>query len=174
MYIRGGEGMLIGRQLLEYERALNRITEIKEQLHIIEQAKDKLINDQNNVQIELQKIEVKSDSIDKQIEKALAEQQLIIIQKDLERLEEHDRHNNFQIMQEQIELEHKIDITRSSLSEDVWERYNRIKENVENAVVEVKHQMCTGCFMALSKDNLSQWRRGKKIVLCNVCGRILA
>lgn len=68
--------------------------------------------------------------------------------------------------QELIELEGKI-------SQETFQMYKEVSEICDNPVVEVKRRSCMGCFLPLSVSTMNAWRKGKKLVRCDVCGRIL-
>ena len=53
--------------------------------------------------------------------------------------------------------------------------YDRIRRNVRNglAVVTVKRDACGGCFNRIPPQRQVDIRQGKKIIICEYCGRIL-
>lgn len=53
--------------------------------------------------------------------------------------------------------------------------YSRIRANVRNglAVVPIKRDACGGCFNRIPPQRQSEIRQGKKIIICEYCGRIL-
>ncbi|MEG2614537.1 MAG: C4-type zinc ribbon domain-containing protein, partial [Alistipes sp.] len=53
--------------------------------------------------------------------------------------------------------------------------YARIRRNVHNglAVVNVKRDACGGCFNRIPPQRQVDIRQGKKIIICEYCGRIL-
>ena len=53
--------------------------------------------------------------------------------------------------------------------------YSRIRQNVRNglAVVTVKRDACGGCFNRIPPQRQVEIRQGKKIIICEYCGRIL-
>ena len=53
--------------------------------------------------------------------------------------------------------------------------YKRIRSNVRNglAVVTVKRDACGGCFNRIPPQRQFEIRQGKKIIVCEYCGRIL-
>ena len=53
--------------------------------------------------------------------------------------------------------------------------YNRIRKTVRNgmAVVTVKRDACGGCFNHIPPQRQADIRQGKKIIVCEYCGRIL-
>ena len=55
------------------------------------------------------------------------------------------------------------------------EAYQRIRHNVRNglAVVTVRRDACGGCFNRIPPQRQMEIRQGKKIIICEYCGRIL-
>ena len=53
--------------------------------------------------------------------------------------------------------------------------YNRIRSNVHNglAVVTIKRDACGGCYNRIPPQRQVEVRQGKKIIVCEYCGRIL-
>lgn len=53
--------------------------------------------------------------------------------------------------------------------------YERIRRNVRNglAVVTIKRDACGGCFNRIPPQRQAEIRQGKKIIICEYCGRIL-
>lgn len=166
--------MLIGRKLFDYYNAKKKLVEIDRSL-------DNLTKEINNFDFEEKKLQNivtelqgKTQDEETMINLALAKQGLIMHQKERDRKEPNVMEENFSLMQKKVECEKTIWDIEKYVTEEVWKEYKRIQENVENPVVQVKHQMCTGCFIPLSKSNLDKWRMGKELVKCDVCGRILA
>ena len=64
---------------------------------------------------------------------------------------------------------------RQKIDERLLTAYSRIRSNVRNglAVVPVKRDACGGCFNRIPPQRQSEIRLGKKIIICEYCGRIL-
>ena len=64
---------------------------------------------------------------------------------------------------------------REVIDERLLTAYNRIRSNVRNglAVVSVKRDACGGCYNRIPPQRQSEIRQGKKIIICEYCGRIL-
>ena len=64
---------------------------------------------------------------------------------------------------------------REVIDERLLTAYGRIRSNVRNglAVVEVKRDACGGCYNRIPPQRQSEIRQGKKIIICEYCGRIL-
>lgn len=61
------------------------------------------------------------------------------------------------------------------IDERLLSAYERIRRNVRNglAVVTVKRDACGGCFNRIPPQRQADIRQGKKIIICEYCGRIL-
>ncbi|MDE5692023.1 MAG: hypothetical protein K2I13_07480, partial [Alistipes sp.] len=64
---------------------------------------------------------------------------------------------------------------RAKIDERLLVAYERIRRNVHNglAVVTVKRDACGGCFNRIPPQRQVDIRQGKKIIICEYCGRIL-
>lgn len=64
---------------------------------------------------------------------------------------------------------------REKIDERLLAAYERIRRNVRNglAVVTVKRDACGGCFNRIPPQRQVDIRQGKKIIICEYCGRIL-
>ncbi|MFI3283264.1 MAG: C4-type zinc ribbon domain-containing protein [Rikenellaceae bacterium] len=72
-------------------------------------------------------------------------------------------------------LEAKTGGAKSKIDERLLTAYSRIRGNVRNglAVVTVKRDACGGCFNRIPPQRQLEVRQGKKIIVCEYCGRIL-
>ena len=66
-------------------------------------------------------------------------------------------------------------VAKAKIDERLLVAYNRIRRNVRNgmAVVTVKRDACGGCFNHIPPQRQADIRQGKKIIVCEYCGRIL-
>lgn len=64
---------------------------------------------------------------------------------------------------------------KEKIDERLLSAYERIRRNVRNglAVVTVKRDACGGCFNRIPPQRQVDIRQGKKIIVCEYCGRIL-
>ena len=64
---------------------------------------------------------------------------------------------------------------QSVIDERLLTAYNRIRSNVHNglAVVTIKRDACGGCYNHIPPQRQVEVRQGKKIIVCEYCGRIL-
>ena len=87
---------------------------------------------------------------------------------ELESIEEETAPQVAEYMQQAEEAKQKID-------ERLITAYNRIRKNVRNgmAVVTVQRDACGGCFNHIPPQRQADIRQGKKIIICEYCGRIL-
>ena len=61
------------------------------------------------------------------------------------------------------------------IDERLLTAYNRIRSNVRNvlAVVTIKRDACGGCYNRIPPQRQAEVRQGKKVIVCEYCGRIL-
>ncbi len=73
------------------------------------------------------------------------------------------------------ELVAKAEVAKVRIDERLLVAYNRIRSNVRNglAVVTVRRDACGGCFNRIPPQRQVEIRQGKKIIVCEYCGRIL-
>ena len=69
----------------------------------------------------------------------------------------------------------QADGVKEKIDERLLAAYERIRRNVRNglAVVTVKRDACGGCFNRIPPQRQVDIRQGKKIIVCEYCGRIL-
>ena len=67
------------------------------------------------------------------------------------------------------------DSVKEKIDERLLSAYERIRRNVRNglAVVTVRRDACGGCFNRIPPQRQVDIRQGKKIIVCEYCGRIL-
>ena len=72
-------------------------------------------------------------------------------------------------------LASKADKAKVKIDERLLTAYNRIRRSVRNglAVVTVKRDACGGCFNRIPPQRQVDVRQGKKLIVCEYCGRIL-
>ena len=72
-------------------------------------------------------------------------------------------------------LEAKAEKAKVKIDERLLTAYNRIRRSVRNglAVVTVKLDACGGCFNRIPPQRQVDVRQGKKLIVCEYCGRIL-
>ncbi len=73
------------------------------------------------------------------------------------------------------ELAAKGEIAKVKIDERLLAAYNRIRSKVHNglAVVTVQRDACSGCFNRIPPQRQADVRLGKKLIVCEYCGRIL-
>ena len=69
----------------------------------------------------------------------------------------------------------QADRAKAKIDERLLSAYGRIRRNVRNglAVVTVKRDACGGCFNRIPPQRQVEIRQGKKLIVCEYCGRIL-
>ena len=72
-------------------------------------------------------------------------------------------------------LKAKAEQAKQPIDERLLAAYNRIRSNVRNglAVVTVTRDACGGCFNRIPPQRQVDIRQGKKLIVCEYCGRIL-
>ena len=72
-------------------------------------------------------------------------------------------------------LEKKEESAKAKIDERLLTAYNRIRRNVHNglAVVTVNRDACGGCYNRIPPQRQVDIRQGKKLIICEYCGRIL-
>lgn len=72
-------------------------------------------------------------------------------------------------------FEEQAAAAKAKIDERLIVAYNRIRSNVRNgmAVVTVQRDACGGCFNHIPPQRQADIRQGKKIIVCEYCGRIL-
>ena len=73
------------------------------------------------------------------------------------------------------EYEAQAERAKAKIDERLLSAYERIRRNVRNglAVVTVRRDACGGCFNRIPPQRQADIRQGKKIIVCEYCGRIL-
>ncbi|CDN32180.1 Hypothetical protein BN938_2107 [Mucinivorans hirudinis] len=76
---------------------------------------------------------------------------------------------------EVAELEKQAGALAAKIDERLLSAYKRIRQNVRNglAVVTVKRDACGGCFNRIPPQRQLDIRMGKKVIVCEYCGRVL-
>ncbi len=74
-----------------------------------------------------------------------------------------------------LALQAKAEKAKSKIDERLLVAYNRIRRSVRNglAVVSVKRDACGGCFNRIPPQRQVDVRQGRKLIVCEYCGRIL-
>ena len=77
--------------------------------------------------------------------------------------------------QQVADLTAKAEKAKEPIDERLLAAYNRIRKNVHNglAVVTVTRDACGGCFNRIPPQRQVDIRQGKKLIVCEYCGRIL-
>ena len=88
--------------------------------------------------------------------------------KELEAIVEETAKEEERLLAERSQLEAKVD-------ERMLAAYNRVRNSTKNrlAVVTVKDGACSGCFNQIPPQRKLDIAQGKKIIVCEYCGRIL-
>lgn len=73
------------------------------------------------------------------------------------------------------DLTAQAEVAKEKIDERLLSAYERIRSKVHNglAVVTVKRDACSGCFNRIPPQRQVDIRQGKKLIVCEYCGRIL-
>lgn len=73
------------------------------------------------------------------------------------------------------DLAAQAEVAKEKIDERLLSAYERIRSKVHNglAVVTVKRDACSGCFNRIPPQRQVDIRQGKKLIVCEYCGRIL-
>ena len=73
------------------------------------------------------------------------------------------------------DLKARAEVAKVKIDERLLSAYGRIRSKVRNglAVVTVKRDACSGCFNRIPPQRQADIRLGKKLIVCEYCGRIL-
>ncbi len=73
------------------------------------------------------------------------------------------------------DLEKRAEAAKEKIDERLLAAYDRIRRNVHNglAVVTVRRDACGGCYNRIPPQRQADIRLGKKLIVCEYCGRIL-
>jgi len=74
---------------------------------------------------------------------------------------------------EEIALKHERDKVIAKVDKRLVSAYKRIQTKYGNAIVPVVRRACGGCFKALPPQRVLEARKMDKLILCEVCGRML-
>ena len=68
-----------------------------------------------------------------------------------------------------------LDATKKKIDDRLLAAYSRIRSKVRNglAVVTVQRDACSGCFNRIPPQRQVEVSLGKKLIVCEYCGRIL-
>lgn len=70
-------------------------------------------------------------------------------------------------------LDEKLRELEDRLEPDVRQRYRRVSQRGQRAVVPVLQGICYGCFMAVPTAWAAEAERNERIAVCQNCGRFL-
>ena len=73
------------------------------------------------------------------------------------------------------ELEAQAEVAKKKIDDRLLTAYGRIRSKVHNglAVVTVQRDACSGCFNRIPPQRQVEVSQGKKLIVCEYCGRIL-
>ncbi|CEH29661.1 Zinc ribbon domain protein [Aneurinibacillus migulanus] len=166
--------MTEARNLLEWHQAKEKGAAAQRELDEWRAREEELAVRRKEAELKIKQIGTPAETdIDNQIALKLAQQELWLVDKDTERFMEERFEKEFALRESKHEWDVKAAEREAVLSREALELYYRIGENISNPVVEVKRRSCMGCFLPLSVVKMEEWHKGKTLVTCDECGRIL-
>ncbi|MED4728521.1 putative zinc ribbon domain protein [compost metagenome] len=166
--------MTEARNLLEWHQAKEKGAAAQRELDEWRAREEELAVRRKEAELKIKQIGTPAETdIDNQIALKLAQQELWLVDKDTERFMEERFEKEFALRESKHEWDVKAAEREAVLSREALEMYYRIGENIPNPVVEVKRRSCMGCFLPLSVVKMEEWHKGKTLVTCDECGRIL-
>ncbi|OKZ04990.1 MAG: hypothetical protein BHV65_00545 [Alistipes sp. 58_9_plus] len=151
---------------------LNTLT--KQRRREVDQAKIQINNykaQQNNVRNNREFDAITKEIEYQELEIELAEKRLKDLNDKKSELESIEAETADQI----ASLTEKAEKAKTRIDERLLAAYERIRHSVRNglAVVTVKRDACSGCFNHIPPQRQADIRLGKKLIVCEYCGRIL-
>ena len=130
------------------------------------------------LEIELAEKRLKEYAAQSKVKKALIEETNTLVEErniDYKAKKEELDSIEAETAQQVAELMAKAEKAKEPIDERLLSAYNRIRSNVRNglAVVTVTRDACGGCFNRIPPQRQVDIRQGKKLIVCEYCGRIL-
>lgn len=112
---------------------------------------------------------------DKSEEMSIADGQLVERRKDLEQKQEELEEIVSETRSEEENLREKSKEIETHIEPRLLTAFKRIRKSARNglAVVTVQRDACSGCFNKIPPQRQMDIRMGKKIIVCEYCGRIM-
>ena len=173
---------LTNQRRREVDQAKLLITNYKEQQNNVRNNRefDSLTKEieYQELEIELAEKRLKEYAAGMKAKKALVDEADEVISersKDLEAKREELASIEAETQQQVGDLEAQAEQAKARIDERLLVAYERIRRNMRNhlAVVTVKRDACGGCFNHIPPPRQAEIRQGKKIIVCEYCGRIL-
>ena len=130
------------------------------------------------LEIELAEKRLKEYAAQSKVKKALIEETNTLVEErtiDYKAKKEELDSIEAETAQQVADLMAKAEKAKEPIDERLLTAYNRIRSNVHNglAVVTVTRDACGGCFNRIPPQRQVDIRQGKKLIVCEYCGRIL-
>ncbi len=136
-------------------------------------------------EIEYQELEI--ELAEKRLKEYSAQHKVKVAQLDEAKAVYQDRESDLKAKREELaniesemapqlsNLEELRVLAQRKIDDRLFAAYSRIRSNVRNglAVVTVKRDACGGCFNRIPPQRQLEVRQGRKIIVCEYCGRIL-
>jgi len=141
----------------EYRAIINEIDYLKQENKRIEDEMINLLEEEEKLKNTIDKTEDETEDF---VSKRTSE--IIELKKNEEELTEKS---------EQLQM--SFDEHYNELPKNIRELYRNIKKVRGKVVCLIRDETCTGCYANLTPQFLNELKRGKEILLCDSCGRIL-
>lgn len=166
--------MLEARVLLDWHLKKEELLNLNKQYQDLRKKEEELSDKRMQLKRNMQSLgEPAEEDIDGKIALALAGQELWLVEKEWEQFLD-QRFNEEIALKEQMDVcQEELEELEKGISVEGRRLYDEISEVCDPPVVEVRRRSCMGCFLPLSMPTMNEWRKGKKLVRCEVCGRIL-
>lgn len=164
--------MLLGSKLLEWYTAKKNAEEAKNRLQQLQREEKECAEKLDRLEHKRAALPAGQDP-DSQIARMLAEQEVWQAQKDWQQASNRLASEGEELQQKITQFQFQALQLEKELEPEVLAAYQKVAEHKQNPVVEVRQKSCMGCFLPLSLSNLAEWQRGKGLVYCHECGRIL-
>ena len=130
------------------------------------------------LEIELAEKRLKEYSAQMKVKKALIEETNALVEErniDYRAKREELDSIDAETAQQVADLQARAEKAKEPIDERLLVAYNRIRSNVHNglAVVTITRDACGGCFNRIPPQRQADIRQGKKLIVCEYCGRIL-
>lgn len=167
-------------------------TKIEESKHSVEKYEEQRNNVKNNREYESLSKEIEFQELDQQASAKKIKDTTLLITEKKELLDEtkkelsereidlSDKKKELDSIieetskQEEVLVKHKAELVKK-IDERMLAAYERVRDNAKNhlAVVTVSRGACGGCFNKIPSQKEIDIEMGKKVIICEYCGRIL-
>ena len=91
----------------------------------------------------------------------------------LQNEEDHIKNRIVEVDQEIARLQDQRKKVAETIEKRALRLYEKVMKNKQPAIVTIHEQICEGCFMKLTPNDANEVHRGKDLITCENCSRIL-